>query len=318
MAKLTVMKGVGYTEKRAREWLKKDGAVVIQTKRDEFRCKVCITEYPPELGLRAVSYESAQGKPLFNLECFDDMWLEIARVTGQRTFDMGVMVQDSFDLTRRTVRASKKKYDLTGGQHHEITDKKKGVVTFHYEGPLKARFWFYDLPEHPELYNERRAIMASYHKNFPEFTGIPETEVVMVDQLYNEFAIDRAITEIKELFELALINKHEGLMVKRFEYAYKEGRSTDWMKMKPEEEVDGEVVGYTDGKDGFAGMVGSIECRAEDGSTFSCSGFSLELRQELTANGASYIGKWLEARYMQRDSAGGYRHPRFYRWHPDK
>lgn len=312
MSSITVMKGVAYTEKRLREWLKKDAAVVVQTKRDEFRCGVRVSEFTGN-----VYYSSAQGKPLYNLECFDSMWLEISRVTGQYVFDMGVMVQDSFDLTRRTVRASKKKYDLTGRTEHHILDVTKSVTKFEYRGPLKARFWFYDLPAHPELYNERRAIMASYHHRFVEYTGIPETEVVMLDGL-NDEAIDKAVEAVNVIYTEMLEHGHEGAMIKRFEHKYKVGRSTDWMKMKPEEEIDGEVIGYTPGKDGFTGMVGSIICRAEDGSTFSCSGFSLELRQELTANGPRYIGKWLEARFMQRDSAGGYRHPRFYRWHPDK
>lgn len=338
MAKITVMKGVGFTEKRLREWLRKDAAVVCQTKRDEFRCvveiKPCELVYTQHaIGMchpsgKAVTYTSAQGKPLFNLSCYDDFWLEVARVTGQVKFDTGVMVQNSFDLTRRTVRASKKQYDLMGQTVHEIKEKDKkttlpdGTVLvtpgFYYKGTLKAQFWFYDLPNSPELYRERRALMACYHRNFPEHTGIPETEVVMLTELNSKAAEDQAVADVNQLFSIALEYGHEGLMVKRFEHPYKEGRSTDWMKKKPEDEVDGEVVGFTEGKDGFAGMVGSIECRAEDGSTFSVSGFNMELRQQLTADRDAFMGRWLEARFMQRDSAGGYRHPRFYRWHPDK
>lgn len=325
MSKIKVMKGVPYTTKRLRQWFREDGAVVVQTKRDEFRCVINVCQDDDG---EYVTYTSAQGKRLYNLDYFTPMWLEIARVTGQTKFDMGVMVQDSFDLTRRTVRASKKKYDLSGAEIHEIKEKDKKttmpdgtvVVTpgFYYKGKLRAHFWFYDLPEHPELYKERRALMASYSRNFPDYTGVPETEVIELDQYGSEYAIDRAITEVNELYEFMLSSGHEGAMIKRFEHKYKEGRCTDWMKKKPEEEVDGEVTGYTEGRDGFAGLVGSIECRAEDGSTFSVSGFSMELRRELTANPDKFIGRWLEARYMQRDSAGGYRHPRFYRWHPDK
>lgn len=39
---LAVMKGVAFTEKRLLQWLKEDGKVVVQTKRDEIRCTVVV------------------------------------------------------------------------------------------------------------------------------------------------------------------------------------------------------------------------------------------------------------------------------------
>ena len=116
------MKGVKYSEKRLRQWLKQDGAVVVQTKRDEFRCRVHIN-WEASNGIPRVSYTSASGKPIYNLDVFDDLWLEVSRVTGQNVFDTGCMVQDSFDLTHRTLRASKKNYELTGQTVHRIEDK---------------------------------------------------------------------------------------------------------------------------------------------------------------------------------------------------
>lgn len=333
MADLIVMKGSKYTEKRLREWFQADGAVVVQTKRDEFRCvvQVCMLDEKLNDGTddRAahdfVKYTSAQGKPLYNLGCFNDMWLEIARVTGQRKFDMGCMVSNSFNLTRRTLRASKKSYDLTGNTVHEIIEKGKKtkmpdgtmLVTpgFYYMGKLKAQFWFYDLPEHPELYNERRAIMATYHRNFPEFTGIPETEVVTVPW---GGSVSDGVAQVNVLFQAMLDAGHEGAMIKRFEHPYKVGRSTDWMKMKPEDEVDVEIIDYIPGEGAFSGLVGSLVGRAEDGSIVSFSGFSYELRCAISANFEAYRGRWAEVRFMQREETGGYRHPRFYRWHPDK
>ncbi|QGF20957.1 ATP dependent DNA ligase [Pectobacterium phage MA13] len=322
MSSLTVMKGVKFTDKRLMQWLQEDGAVVVQTKRDEFRCKVRVMD---DGDGQYVTFTSASGKRIYNLQCFTAMWIEIARVTGQTVFDTGCMVQDSFDLTRRTLRASKKEYDLTGNTEHLIEEKEKrtempdGTVLvtpgFYYKGPLKARFWFYDLPDSPEMYDDRRAMMASYHRNFPEFTGVPETEVIRVE--WGDSLVS-AVAQVNEIFQAMLAQGHEGAMVKRLEYKYKVGRSTDWMKMKPEEEVDVKINGFTEGEDGFAGLVGSLLGEAEDGSTVSFSGFTLELRHELTANFESYRGRWAEVKFMQRDSQGGYRHPRFYRWHPDK
>ena len=47
-------------------------------------------------------------------------------------------------------------------------------------------------------------------------------------------------------------------------------------------------------------------------------GMTDAVRQSLTAEPDYYLGKVLEVRYMMRDSQGGYRHPRWYRLHPDK
>lgn len=303
---LTVMKGVKYTEKRARQWLEQDCAVIAQIKRDEIRCtvEVCIDG--------TVVYTSASGKPLYNLGCFDTHWRNVELQFKQGTYDSGVCVNESFDLTRRTVMASKKKYDLSGKTEHHILDKKTGSE---YKGNLRAFFYLYDLPTLKESYFDRRILMAYMHAQFPEILRCPETWVVMPQVMGD---IDGAIKELDSLFEQATNNMHEGLMVKRVEFEYKEGRTTDWMKMKPEEEADGVITGYNPGYGKYAGQIGSINVTFEDGSKCAVSGISDGMRMDFTRNGAEYIGCAVEIRYMHRDSDGGYRHPRFYRFHPDK
>lgn len=315
MAKLFCMKGVPYTEKRLRQWLKEDGGVFVQTKRDEFRC---IVEVREDCDGQFVTYTSASGNPLYNLTCHSPTWMEIARITGQTKFDTGCSIDDSFDVTRRVLRASKKVYDTSGERTQTIQDIKKHVVLYTYVGPLKAKFWLYDMPNIKSDYDyTRRSVMNDIQLSWPALTGVPETARVIVN-VKNPEGITQAVNDVMDFYSEAVRHGHEGAMVKRTFFDYKEGRTTDWMKLKPEEEVDGEVIGFTPGQDGFAGLVGSINCRAEDGSLFSISGFPMDLRQDITVDPASYLGRWVEALYMQRDSAGGYRHPRFYRWHPDK
>ncbi|WWY65352.1 ATP-dependent DNA ligase [Escherichia phage vB_EcoP_LHP] len=301
---LAVMKGVAFTEKRLLQWLKEDGKVVVQTKRDEIRCTV-VVDYDG-----TVTYTSAQGKPLFNLQCFDSLWKMVSEVSGIYKFDTGVCVNDSFDLTKRTVRAATKGYVLNGRKHHIITEKlPKQPVRTVYEGLLVAAFWLYDLPtlQGDEWdYQSRRIEMAEIVRIAGNSVYTPETEVVT--------SAEDAEDIHGKLIELGF----EGSMLKRFNHPYREGRTSDWMKRKPEEEVDVEIIDWTPGKDAFEGLVGSLVGRAEDGSIVSFSGFPMALRQELTDNFEAYRGRWAEVRYMQRDSQGGYRHPRFYRWHPDK
>lgn len=302
MSSLTVMKGVAFTQKRLLQWLQEDGKVVVQTKRDEIRCVAKVED-------TGVTYTSASGKPLYNIhQAFSNLFTMLFEMTGLTKFDMGVCVNNSFDLTKRVIRSSKKEYDCRGRESYIITEKLRGQpARTVYEGTLELAFWLYDLPELGwKPYEERRKMMAELCRMAGNSLFCPETEVVTSER------------EVYQIHDMLIGLGHEGTMVKRFDHRYTEGRTVDWMKLKPEEEVDVEITGYTPGENGFEGMVGSLIGRAEDGSTVSFSGFTLELRRELTDNFEAYRGRWAEVRYMQRDSQGGYRHPRFYRWHPDK
>lgn len=317
MAKLAVHKGIPYEEKRLRQWLEEDGKVVLQVKRDEIRCVVEIHEIWVEETLEFVNthvtYTSASGKPLYNLGNFDKHWLDFAKRTGKRRIDTGVSVNDSFDLTRRTVMAKTKQYDLSGNTVNTIAGEKKKDPP-HYVGPLRAMFWLYDIIDHYGTYEDRRRDMAKYALDLPEFLACPETFVIYVPK----WNITEAVQVVESHFQQALELRHEGLMIKRFYHSWEPRHTTNWMKMKPEAEVDVEIIGYVEGKGEFSGLVGSLIGRAADGSTVDFSGFTLELRRAISADFESYRGRWCEVRYMQRDAQGGYRHPRFFRFHPDK
>lgn len=317
MSKLAVHKGIPYEEKRLRQWLEEDGKVVLQVKRDEIRCVVEVVECWDETGDHMdghlVTYTSASGKPLYNLHHFDSQWIDFYLRTGKAKIDCGVAVNDSFDLTRRTVMAKTKKYDLSGNTANTIAGEKKKDPP-HYVGPLQAMFWLYDIIDHYGTYEDRRRIMAQYALDFPAFLVCPETFVIYTPK----WDIDTAVQEVESHFQQALELHHEGLMIKRFYHSWEPRRTTNWMKMKPEAEVDVEIIGYVEGKGEFSGLVGSLIGRAADGSTVDFSGFTLELRRAISADFESYRGRWCEVRYMQRDAQGGYRHPRFFRFHPDK
>lgn len=304
MSKLQVMKGGEFSEKRAEKWLKEDGSVIVQTKRDEFRCVVHVNweaEHEP-----SVTFTSASGGPLHNLDMFSALFLEMSHFYGTNRFDMGVCVNDSFDLTRRTLRASTKPYDLSGETEQVIAGKRKADAPY-YTGPLKARFWFYDLPDVDLPYRSRRMDMATLVVNFPDYTAAPETE-----ELYT-------IAEVRAWFAKARYAGHEGIMVKRVDHKWEPTRRPDsWMKLKPNDEVDGRIIGYKPGIGKFAGMIGSLLCEAEDGSRFSISGMTDDQRAEFTDNFKEYENKWVVATYMERDTQGGYRHPQFHRLHAEK
>lgn len=276
------MKGVAFTEKRLLQWLEEDGSVWMQPKRDEIRCIVHIHGLME--GNPSVTYRSASDKPLYNLECFDTRWLTIARATGYDLFDCGVMVDNSFDVTRSVLRSSKKKYDLSE----------------------RAVFWLYDLPSSPDSFFLRQSEMACIAADYRPMVDMPSTMQAYTLQGVEEFTADY------------LAAGHEGAMVKREDFAYKQGRSTDWMKRKPEEEADGYITGYVPGKGKYEGMVGSLILMTSDGVQVRVSGMTDAQRATVSDSAEFYIGRVVEIKYMMRDSQDGYRHPRFHRFHPDK
>lgn len=202
MPNLVAMKGDSYTSERMQKWLREDEQVIAQIKRDEFRCIVQVdlnavqahhpsSKFPAE---PQVQYLSAQGKPLHNLQCWDSHWVKVAQCTGMNVFDCGVSVNDSFDLTRRTVRASTKPYDLSGATEQVVMEKK----AVHYTGPLRAHFWLYDLPLFKTPFSTRLLGMADIALNFPELCSKPETWWISSEQA------------LLELYDAAVDVGHEG------------------------------------------------------------------------------------------------------------
>lgn len=308
MGSLKVMKGVSYTEKRLEQWLKEDGYVYVQPKRDEVRCVVTVHE---DLDGAWVEYTSAQGKPLYNLSQFDVVWLHLAKTFGKTIFDTGVCVNDSFDTTRRVVRSSTVAYDLTGNTVHCIYSRKpskkhpRGEVYFY--GFLTAKFWLYDIPEMEGTdYDARMSVMMSIHRRAVPVICVPETWALSTSE------------RVHDKYDFCVSQGLEGLMLKRKCHPYKHSRSTDWMKMKPEEEKDGIITGFTEGQGKFAGLIGSATIDFGDGSGTSVSGMDDATRLGMSRNPAKYLGQVARIPYMQRDSQGGYRHPRWGGLHEDK
>lgn len=318
MANLIVQKGVRFTLKRFKEWLKADGKVWADIKRDEFRCLVKVgLDRSAEF---VVQYLTASGKGEHSNvpHELDDVFLDLHKRTGHAQFDVGLLVNNSFDLTRRTLKASKKVYDLTGGTHHTIIDKATkaqkaaGIQdTMVHDGPLKLEVFLYDLPEKAAEEHDflaRRRDMLELTRHHPGWLHMPEGEVIThPDQLTGMFL---------DAVECGL----EGLMVKRIFHSWVPTRCTDWMKMKPEEERDGLVVGFVPGTVGteFEGLVGSVMFEFADGSRADASGMTLGTRLDMTEHPELYLGKIGCMKFMQRDTQGGYRHPVWVKLHEDK
>ncbi|WP_394132159.1 DNA ligase [Shewanella maritima] len=86
----------------------------------------------------------------------------------------------------------------------------------------------------------------------------------------------------------------EGLMLHHKLAVYTSGRSKHIMKLKPRYDAEAEVVGYTEGKGKFTGLVGALIVKMPDGQQFKIgSGLSLQDRQSPPQIGAIITYQYL-------------------------
>lgn len=129
-------------------------------------------------------------------------------------------------------------------------------------------------------------------------------------------------------YEALVAQGFEGAVFKRLNAPYASGqRGHGWTKAKPTKTVDGVVMGFQPGKDGFAGMVGAIifgqyneaGILVERGKV---SGMSLKVRMDMTAHPAKYEGVVIEVAHegvsIGATDSGRFRFPRFKRIRDDR
>lgn len=265
--------------------------VYVEDKHDEIRCHVSVTQ-------TEVKYLSYSGKPLANMERFNQTFLTIARGTGWSEFDLGFEVNGNFNDSYRWVRSTK-----------GVPDDLKHA-TF--------RFFVFGLPE------KRTGGMVQQLLTRLEVSRYATDWVShRVDVPYFE------VCSSPESVELAFANARsrglEGVMVKQLHAEYERKRTDGWLKMKPEDDADGVIVelieavaAVADPERGVAvgdplGRIGSVRVRMEDGSEACPHGIAHDLGRSMLQAPHAYLGQWCEFKFMERDRQGGYRHPTFFR-----
>jgi ATP-dependent DNA ligase len=110
----------------------------------------------------------------------------------------------------------------------------------------------------------------------------------------------------------------EGVILKDPMSPYIGGNRRYWKKLKHEDTADGFIVGYQDGKGKYAGMVGAVLIgqyrNGEVVQVTKISGMEDAVRAKLSPRD---IGKVVEFEFTERTDKS-YRHPRWFRWRPDK
>jgi hypothetical protein len=272
--------------------------VLAEVKIDEIRvhAKLCID---------GVNFMSYAGKPLHNLQRFALAVERVLNAYNIYELDLGFECNGNFNDSYRYVRSSRGvPEDLQAAPY---------VFTL-YDVPDPKYQWF-SYPYISRRLPLSEIVLALQHQGIncvqlPYYTCHNESEVL-------------------QEFERQIALGNEGLMVKTMQHTYQRGkRSKDWLKVKPEEEADGEIIELIEAHavaesnthciGDPLGRTGSIVVRLEDGSIAAPAGLSHDLGFEMHQNPEKFLGQWIMFKYMQRDRAGGYRHPSFVRFREAK
>lgn len=120
-----------------------------------------------------------------------------------------------------------------------------------------------------------------------------------------------------------LAEGYEGSIVKELSKPYRSGyRGGGWWKLKANDLMDAVIMGFKPGESSFKGMVGAIEFGQYKNGVLTyrgrCSGMTMKVRQQMTANQGHYIGRVISLAYMGIMPSGSPRHPQFKKMRPDK
>ena len=132
----------------------------------------------------------------------------------------------------------------------------------------KVKFMVFDLPGESSVFELR------HRKAVKELTDIsPYLKVIIQTNLNSFQALDTKLQQV-------ITKNGEGLMLHKKNAFYKSGRSKDIVKLKPFDDAEAKVIGYSPGKGRFSGMMGALVVQNQQGITFNLgTGFTKEQRQ---------------------------------------
>ena len=163
------------------------------------------------------------------------------------------------------------------------------------------RFMVFDLPAHGGPFGERVAAMQVLDE-----LGIAWLRPV------TQFKV-AGTDELDQRLDAIVASGGEGLMLHHQDALYRAGRSQDLLKYKPYEDAEAWVVGYTEGSGKYAGKVGALIVKRDDGRRFRLGSGLSDADREVPPP----IGSWVTYRYNGLTSTGLPRFARYLRIRAD-
>lgn len=148
----------------------------------------------------------------------------------------------------------------------------------------------------------------------------------VVEELDNTYIVPEVLIYENKLafFNEVSDRGGEGVMVKDLRETYHMGeRSSAWLKVKRMQTWDVVVMGFTNGRGKYAGVIGAIRFGLYDSNGVlrevgKSSGMTDSLRSTFHENPESFVGKVVEVEGQEISAKGSIRFPRFIQLRPDK
>ena len=146
----------------------------------------------------------------------------------------------------------------------------------------QVKFMLFDLPQFPGTFSQRlkrlRRIADDIDRDW--------VQVVHQRRVASE-------TGLMAWLDQVVSGGGEGLMLHHEDAIYKQGRSTDLLKLKKWQDAEATVIGYQPGRGKYAGMLGSLLVETTDGIRFKLgSGLSDAQRKNPPAIGSQVTYKY--------------------------
>lgn len=185
------------------------------------------------------------------------------------------------------------------GRFEEVSGIVRTQGTEH-PGWQEVRFMVFDLPAHEGPFDTRVEAM----RTLLSATGVAWLRPVQQRRITTPARLQALMQEVVD-------GGGEGLMLQHRDAHYRAGRSDVLLKLKPFQDAEARVVGYTSGRGKYTGQVGALVVERPDGLRFRIgSGLSDALRADppaiglhvtyryngFTANGVPRFARYLRIR----------------------
>lgn len=197
---------------------------------------------------------------------------------------------------------------VVADQDNKIVDRKtgNGIITKAIKGTISedeaklVRLQMWDVIPVAEFKQGKASI--KYKDRFESLIqAIDQDKPNTLSYWSIPFKVVDNLAQAEQHFEEMLSDGYEGTIIKNFDNLWSDTRSRDLVKMKAEKDCDLEITGWNPGTGQFEGQVGSLICASSDKKVeVSISGFSFELRKEITSNITNLIGKVVTVTYNER------------------
>lgn len=145
--------------------------------------------------------------------------------------------------------------------------------------------------------------VENYRQGFWKETALTRYEVLKekVDIFNHDYIrmipmhMVNSFEEAEVIFNDYLNQGKEGIIIKDSNGVWESKRSSSWIKMKAEKDVDCEVIGWIEGTGKYVGKLGALSCRAGSVEFNVGSGFTDIQREEITPE--NIIGKIISVKY---------------------